>query len=231
MGAKIKKIRIIMKPLIAILTCMLICGCQRNCNQSWENVKTAGRYVQKGFNSLWGKDTDSRLLTCDEDFSGPDQDEYIPLQDSDLKTQFAATDKAIPQQKLTPATLPKKANFTKPNSKLLDIFRTIHFETNDHVVREKYDLISIARIANYLKKNKNSYLLVEGHCDPRASADYNMALGTRRANHVRVLLVKQGVDPKKVITVSYGKEKLITFGSTPQDWAINRRSEFKIYEK
>jgi len=219
-----------MKGLIAIVICLLFSGCQRNTAQ-WENVKTAGRYVQKGINSLCGKNTDSYLLTCDDDFVGPEQDEYIPLQDSDLKTQFASTDRAIPQQKLTPAILPRKANFIKPSSKLADTFRTIHFDTDDHVVREKYDLISVARIANYLKKHANAFLLIEGHCDQRASADYNMALGARRANHIRVLIVKQKVDPSRIITVSCGKEKLVSFGSTPQDWSMNRRAEFKIFEK
>ncbi len=219
-----------MKGLIAIVICLLFSGCQRNTAQ-WENVKTAGRYVQKGINSLCGKNTDSYLLTCDDDFIGPEQDEYIPLQDSDLKTQFTSTDKAVPQQKLTPAILPRKANFIKPNSKLADTFRTIHFDTDDHVVRERYDLISIARIANYLKKHTNAFLLIEGHCDQRASADYNMALGARRANHIRVLLAKQKVDPSRIITVSCGKEKLVSFGSTPQDLSMNRRAEFKIFEK
>lgn len=216
--------------MIRYLLCfsIFLIGCQRNSNQTWEDVKTAGRYVQKGFNSLWGKDSDSRQVTSEEDFLGPEEEEYIPLKDEDLKTQTTQRKKIRSEPKIPSASLPDKANFKKPTGKLEQVFRIMHFDTDDHVVREKYDLITVARMANFLKKNPNAYLLIEGHCDQRASADYNMALGTRRAHHIRVLLVKQGVNPNQVITVSYGKEKPVTFGSTLQDYSLNRRAEFKL---
>ncbi|MGD2169716.1 MAG: OmpA family protein [Chlamydiota bacterium] len=216
---------------LLILICILSVSCQKNSSQTWENVKTAGRYVNKGLNALWGKDNESRLITSEEEFTGPSQEDYIPLKDDDLKTTFTATDQPIPQSNMATAALPEKANFKRPSAKLGHIFRVMHFDTDDHVIREKYDLVSVARIANYLKKHQNAFLLVEGHTDQRASADYNLALGTRRANHIRVLLAKQGVDPQKIITVSCGKEKPIAFGRTPQDYALNRRAEFKIFEK
>lgn len=73
--------------------------------------------------------------------------------------------------------------------------------------------------------------MVEGHTDERAPAGYNVALGMRRANHIRALLVKNGIDPNRVYTVSHGKEQPIAAGHSPEDWKVNRRAEFKIFEK
>jgi peptidoglycan-associated lipoprotein len=73
--------------------------------------------------------------------------------------------------------------------------------------------------------------LIEGHTDERASASYNLALGMRRANHIRQLLVKNGVSLNRIYTVSRGKEQPFALGHTPDDWKQNRRGEFKIFEK
>jgi peptidoglycan-associated lipoprotein len=58
-----------------------------------------------------------------------------------------------------------------------------------------------------------------------------MALVTRRANHVRVLLIKQGVDFNRIYTISNGKEKPLAQGHSPDAWKRNRRCEYKIYHK
>lgn len=225
------------RPVFFFVTLLglLSMGCQRSSGQTWEDVKTAGRYLHKGINTLVGKDYDSYLYASEEDLNVPMDEEFIPLMDSDLTTQFTATDTAIPQPKSTPGEkssgIPGMERFQKPSSKLASIFRNLHFETDDHVIRERDDLVTISKIANYLKKNPSAYVIVEGHCDERASAAYNMALGTRRANHIRVLLVKQGANPNHVYTVSRGKEQPVALGHSSQDWHLNRRAEFKVYEK
>ncbi|HSW86611.1 MAG TPA: OmpA family protein, partial [Rhabdochlamydiaceae bacterium] len=89
----------------------------------------------------------------------------------------------------------------------------------------------ISQMASCLKQNPNIYLVIAGHCDERASASYNMALGLRRANYIRSFLVKQGADLHRIYTVSRGKEQPIALGHTQDDWKTNRRCEFKIYEK
>ncbi len=219
--------------LILILPFFMLTGCDTS-NVAWENVKTAGRYIQKGLDSLWGKDYESYQVQSDEEFVGPNDEDFIPLSDSDLKNQFVASDRAIPQPKYSPGDtqsgIPNLQNFKTP-ANLANILKNISFETDDHVVRDKEDLMIVSKIATYLKIHPKSYLCIEGHCDNRASAAYNMALGTRRANHIRVLLIKQGVDFNKIYTISHGKEKPIALGNNPQDWRINRRAQFKIFEK
>jgi peptidoglycan-associated lipoprotein len=223
-----------MKKLIYfafVLSFLLLTSCEKS-NSTWENVKTAGRYLQKGIDSLWGKNCDSYWVQNEEEFRGPDDEDFIPLNEKDLKTGFITTDKPMPQPKesLGEGGLPGFSNFKFPTH-LNHIFNKIHFQTDDHVIREKEDLVTIQKIASYLKKHPKTYICVEGHCDERASAAYNMALGTRRANHVRVLLIKQGVDFNRIYTISYGKEKPIALGHSPSEWKLNRRADFKIFEK
>ena len=218
-----------MKKAILVLTLMLVLtSCERS-TPAWENVKTAGRYLQKGIDSLWGKDYNSYWVQNEDDFTGPDED-FIPLNEKDLKDGFRTTDKTFAQPKDSEANGLGYENFKLP-SHLSNLFKNVHFITDDHVLREQEDLVTIQKIANYLKKNPKISLYVEGHCDDRASAAYNMALGARRANHVRVLLIKQGIDFNRIYTVSYGKEKPMALGNQALDWNLNRRGAFKIFEK
>jgi peptidoglycan-associated lipoprotein len=188
--------------------------------------------MQRGVDAICGKDYESRMLTSDEEFLGPYDDDFIPLRDSDLK-QFAATDMALPQPKGIPGQkgFPSLAEFYMPPDDLRALFQALHFETDSHVLHDRAEVAALTKLAAHLKKNPNLYLVIEGHTDQRASASYNMALGMRRANYVRSFLVKNGVDLNRIYTVSRGKEQPIANGNSPEDWKLNRRSEFKIYEK
>lgn len=212
---------------------LMTTGCVRNSSETWEDLKTAGRYMGKGVDMLWGKDYESRMLTSDEEFVGPYDGDFIPLRDSDLRNSQVVSDSPLPQPKGVPGQkgIPHLSNFYQAPDALLSLFRSVHFDTDDHVVREKSEIQALNQIAAYLKKNPNVYLSIEGHTDERASASYNMSLGMRRANYVRSYLVKQGVDLNRIYTVSQGKERPVASGHTPDDWKANRRSEFKIYAK
>jgi peptidoglycan-associated lipoprotein len=209
----------------------LSASCARNSSQTWEDVKTAGRYMQRGVDTLCGKDYESRMLTSSEEFFGPDEDDFIPLKDADLKNTFA--DRALPQPKGIPGEkgIPSLDRFYSPPVSLNSLFQTVHFQTDEHILREQSDLAAIGRIADYLKKHPTMYVMIGGHTDERASASYNMALGMRRANYIRSLLVKAGVDLNRLYTVSRGKEQPIASGHSSEDWHQNRRAEFKIFER
>jgi peptidoglycan-associated lipoprotein len=114
---------------------------------------------------------------------------------------------------------------------LAAIFRNVYFNTDDHVLREKSYYDTLTKISDFLKKHQDTYVFIEGHCDERASESYNLALGTRRSCFVRNLLVKQGVSPDQLFTISYGKERPVDLRHTKDAWAKNRRTEFKIFNK
>ena len=83
-------------------------------------------------------------------------------------------------------------------------------------------------VADYLKKHPGVKLLIEGHCDERGTAEYNMALGDRRATAVMSYLVSLGVSKAALSTVSFGKEKPLDPGHDEEAWAKNRRAHFVL---
>jgi peptidoglycan-associated lipoprotein len=219
--------------ILAQICLIFLVGCADRSSETWEDMKTAGNYALRGVDHLLGNDFDSRLLSSEDDFFGPDSDDFIPLSDQDLRSSFASTDLAVPQSRMVPGRggVPSLDQFYQPDDSVASHFRKVHYDTDDSVVRDPKEVQHLMGLAQYLKKNPGIYVLITGHCDERGSASYNMALGLRRANYVRGFLVKQGVDMNRIFTVSKGKEDPIAQGHRSEDWKKNRRSEFKIYER
>lgn len=94
---------------------------------------------------------------------------------------------------------------------------------------DKYDLAGEARRtlelqAAWLKKYPQYKVVVEGHADERGTREYNLALGERRANSVKDYLIALGIDPSRIETISYGKERPVALGHDEESWAKNRRA-------
>jgi peptidoglycan-associated lipoprotein len=106
-------------------------------------------------------------------------------------------------------------------------FDDVRFDFDKSVVREDGRKAS-AVVAAYLMKNPRAKVLIEGHCDERGTAEYNLALGDRRATAVMTYLVSLGVPKGAVSTVSFGKEKPLDPGSNEEAWAKNRRAHFVL---
>lgn len=210
----------------AVLACFLTMGCNKSDSDVWDENQAS---LKKG-HSFWN-DGNERLAK--EGFVGPADEDFIPLQEDDLRTQFA--DAAIPQPKSAPGEpgsgLPGIEFFHKAIADLAFVFQNIQFNTDDHIVRGAEQLNIVEKIAAYLKSHTNTYVYIEGHTDERGPEAYNLSLGTRRANSVRSLLVQKGVDLNQVHTISYGKERPSDHSHTPDAWTRNRRAEFKIYQK
>jgi peptidoglycan-associated lipoprotein len=100
---------------------------------------------------------------------------------------------------------------------------------------DRFDLTDEARPvlaehAKKLKENPGVKILIEGHCDERGTIEYNLALGDKRASAVKEYLVNFGVDPGRISTISYGKERPVSAGHSEESWAWNRRAVFVILE-
>jgi len=98
---------------------------------------------------------------------------------------------------------------------------------------DRYDLSAGARAglqaqAAWLQTHGAVKITVEGHCDERGTREYNLALGDRRANSVKNYLVALGVDPSRIHTVSYGKERPAVTGTGESSWAKNRRGYTRV---
>ena len=83
---------------------------------------------------------------------------------------------------------------------------------------------TLRKQANYLRKNKNLNVTIEGHADERGTREYNLALGERRANAARDYLMTYGISGKRISVISYGKEKPVNPASSALAWSQNRRS-------
>ncbi len=82
--------------------------------------------------------------------------------------------------------------------------------------------------AAWLKRNASVTVTIQGHADERGTREYNLALGERRANAVKDYLITLGVNPQRIDTISYGKERPVAIGSTNAAWAQNRRGVTKV---
>lgn len=90
---------------------------------------------------------------------------------------------------------------------------------------------TLAADAEILKTYRTWVVTIEGHCDERGTAEYNLALGDRRALAARNYLQTLGVAPERMRTVSYGKEFPFDAGHDESSWAKNRRAHFMLTSK
>jgi peptidoglycan-associated lipoprotein len=104
---------------------------------------------------------------------------------------------------------------------------TVHFDFDSSVVKSG-EKGKVAKVADYLKSNAADAVRVEGNCDERGTEEYNRALGERRALALREELVRLGVDPKRVDTISYGEDKPVDPGHDESAWRKNRRGDFVL---
>lgn len=99
----------------------------------------------------------------------------------------------------------------------------VHFDLDKSDIRPQ-DQTVLQSQAGYLKQYPQVRVTIEGHCDERGTREYNLALGERRANAAKNYLASLGIDPARMTTISYGKERPEATGSDEASWAQNRRA-------
>lgn len=102
----------------------------------------------------------------------------------------------------------------------------VHFKFDSVEVIDGADLIT--EVAAFMKDYPSYVLTIEGHTDERGTREYNLYLGEKRASFAKAELVKLGVDPNRIQTVSYGKERPQMIGSGETAWKLNRRAAFVL---
>ena len=93
------------------------------------------------------------------------------------------------------------------------------------------ELAKVDAAADFLNRNSGVMVVVEGHCDERGTAEYNLSLGEYRAQAVRTYLLNAGIEADRVQTASYGEEKPAAEGHDESAWRYNRRAEFAFYRR
>ena len=106
-------------------------------------------------------------------------------------------------------------------------FKPVFFSVDSADIDEAGREVASAN-AEILKKNPRWIITIEGHCDERGTAEYNLALGERRALAVKTFLVSLGIPPDRIRTISYGKEFPFDPGKTDEAMSRNMRGHFVI---
>jgi len=99
----------------------------------------------------------------------------------------------------------------------------VFFDTDRSNIRADQRSV-LERQAAWLAQYPQVQVTVEGHADERGTREYNLALGQRRANAARDVLVASGAAGSRIQTISYGKDRPAALGSTPDAWQQNRRA-------
>lgn len=141
---------------------------------------------------------------------------------------------ALPANALDEATgrLPERApdGGDLPEGRQLPELPMVHFEVDKSELSAAASAI-LAGHAEYLLPRKNLHVILRGHTDDTGTAEYNLALGARRAQAVRERLVALGVEADRVRTVSFGQAAPLDPGTSADARARNRRVEFFVFEK
>lgn len=106
-------------------------------------------------------------------------------------------------------------------------FKPVFFAVDSADLDELARQVATAN-AEVIRKNPSWVITIEGHCDERGTAEYNLALGDRRAIAVKTFLVSLGIPPDRIRTISYGKEFPFDPGKTDDAFSKNRRGHFVI---
>jgi peptidoglycan-associated lipoprotein len=104
---------------------------------------------------------------------------------------------------------------------------TVHFKFDSATILSSEEA-NVSAVAAALTSDPNVKLLIEGNCDERGTEEYNRALGERRALALREALAKAGIDPARIRTISYGKDKPADPGHDETAYAKNRRGDFVL---
>lgn len=219
----------------------MLTGCCRSTCDVWDDTKTASRYFGKGLGALTGQDCcyddscrrEDFCCVCDDGYDPYAQ--FVPLEDEDAKRVAGMRAIDIAQPREMPgdpgSQLPGFDAFIDPATDpvLSKVFQNVLFAYDNSQVKGEENIAKLRTAANYLKAHPQLYVFVEGHCDCHGAEAYNLALGARRANIVRNMLIAEGVDKDHVFTISFGKERLLVLENHEEAHSKNRRAEFKVY--
>jgi len=157
----------------------------------------------------------------------------VPLDETPAQTQTQTpTTPAQSSQAATTTTAPIAStpimnpfNATSP----LAQERSIYFAFDSYTVDEQYNRV-VDMHASYLANNPQQTIRIEGHADARGGSEYNLALGQRRSDAVANRLTLLGVRSNQIETISFGKERPRTLGTTEAHFAENRRADI-VYQR
>jgi peptidoglycan-associated lipoprotein len=107
---------------------------------------------------------------------------------------------------------------------IINVGDFVYFDLDSYDVRSDAMPVLDAQAA-WLRRYPNVAIRIEGNCDERGTREYNLALGSRRANAVKDYLVSRGVSPSRIMTLSNGKERPVNPGTDEEAYQQNRNGQ------
>jgi len=117
---------------------------------------------------------------------------------------------------------PGGAMLHKDPANMLSQKRSVYFDYDQFVIKDEFKA-TVEAHGKYLQSNRTLRVTLQGHTDERGTREYNIALGQKRADAVKKLMVLLGANEIQIETVSFGKEKPRREGHDESSWAENRR--------
>ena len=194
------------KILLLCMTAMFISACQTGSDEIIEDSTTIDGVEQA---QLGGSEASAEGIT-----------DLTALEDGSDSSAIAFDDEALVKAE-SPQAMLDKADSNIAN-------RVIYFEYDSAKISDD-SLSMIEAHGNFIASNGNVSARLEGNTDERGTREHNIALGDRRAQSVRRLLMFQGASAGQLETISYGEERPAVTGHTEDAWAKNRRVEI-VYE-
>jgi peptidoglycan-associated lipoprotein len=148
------------------------------------------------------------------------------------ENKTAVKDEAVQEQKTDVAKADQEQSAKVGATAAADgNIRDINFDFDQSNIRPDAREILKANADILLKKGAANKITIEGYCDERGTAEYNMALGERRAQEAKKYIINLGVKASKIKTISYGEERPLDAGNNEDAWAKNRRAHFVVNDK
>lgn len=154
--------------------------------------------------------------------------EVVPQQETQPPVTTPAPTQPVEQAPVVQA--PVTQPYTGPTPGSVEHFKYVTGgDTRIYFGYNQYNILpqareTLRRQAEWLKEYGNYKVVIEGNADERGTREYNLALGARRADSTKAFLVSQGINPARISTVSYGKERPIDPRSNEEAWALNRNT-------
>ncbi|SFV74999.1 Outer membrane lipoprotein omp16 precursor [hydrothermal vent metagenome] len=210
--------RIVLSSITAAL--VLFTGCADNPTPAVDKKPTK-KEVKKAVQEI--KDVQEETVAPQDTTITPSQTQYVTSESSSIKEE--ANNNLVEQQDMVEQQTQQQETEA---TNFIPEFETIHFAFDSFRIepQAQEELVKEAEKAKESTANYN--IKLEGNCDEWGSDEYNFALGLKRANAVKKVLVENGIDADKISMVSYGENNPVCVEKTKECWAKNRRVDFKV---
>ena len=215
-----RTINMIPTMALTIALAMLLSGCPKRADVAKGEAQQPGAQPQAAATSP----SPSRGATQPGDASRPHTSMVTPKEE--VVTSPSQAQLQEPPAKGAPSAAAPGMRTTAEGGPLKDIF--FDFDKSDIRDDAKGNL---SEDAQWLRANPKAQITIEGHCDERGTAEYNLGLGERRAKAAKDYLIAAGIDAKRIKMISYGKERPFVLGHDESAWKWNRRSHFVVRER